>query len=283
MTEEKTINELIEFGVINLDKPSGPTSFQTAERVKRIFGLKKMGHFGTLDPKVTGVLPIALNRACKIQNFFMRKDKTYVGVMRIHKNISKKLLQKEMDNFVGKIMQLPPLRSKVKREERERQVYYWNILEKNGKEILFETKVEAGTYIRKLIHDLGEKIGGGHMIELRRTQAGIFDENDKNFINLYDLEKIKDNEEELRKIIISGEEAIKRIMKTIQVKESSIKQLLFGKPLFQEDLKERTKERLIEDFKDEERIAAFSGEKLIGVYKTASEGEEIGKAEFVYN
>ena len=83
MTEEKTINELIEFGVINLDKPSGPTSFQTAERVKRIFGLKKMGHFGTLDPKVTGVLPIALNRACKIQNFFMRKDKDLTIELRL--------------------------------------------------------------------------------------------------------------------------------------------------------------------------------------------------------
>ena len=62
---QKTISELLKFSIVNIDKPSGPTSFQTDEFIKRALGLKKTSHFGTLDPKVTGVLPVALNRACK--------------------------------------------------------------------------------------------------------------------------------------------------------------------------------------------------------------------------
>ncbi len=87
--KQKSIKELLEFGIINLDKPSGPTSFKTAEMVKNKLNLRKMSHFGTLDPKVTGVLPIATNRACKLTRWFMKKDKTYVGIMKIHKKIDK--------------------------------------------------------------------------------------------------------------------------------------------------------------------------------------------------
>ena len=75
------------FSFINIDKPSGPTSFQVSQFIKQSLNLKKTGHLGTLDPKVTGVLPIALGRACKLNEIFMHKDKTYVGIMRIHKNI----------------------------------------------------------------------------------------------------------------------------------------------------------------------------------------------------
>ncbi len=88
--KDKSIDELLEFGIINIDKPSGPTSFKTAEMVKKKLGLRKTSHFGTLDPLVTGVLPVALNRACKLTGWFMKKDKTYVGVMKIHKDIEKK-------------------------------------------------------------------------------------------------------------------------------------------------------------------------------------------------
>lgn len=67
---KKTIKELLEFGIINIDKSSGPTSFDVSEFVKKKLGLRKTSHFGTLDPKVTGVLPVALNRACKLTGFF---------------------------------------------------------------------------------------------------------------------------------------------------------------------------------------------------------------------
>jgi H/ACA ribonucleoprotein complex subunit 4 len=70
--QEKSLKELLEFGILNIDKPSGPTSFDISDGVRKKLGLRKTSHFGTLDPKVTGVLPIALNRACKLTGFSWR-------------------------------------------------------------------------------------------------------------------------------------------------------------------------------------------------------------------
>jgi len=276
----KTIQELIEFGIINLDKPNNYTSFQAAEILGKMLGLRKFSHFGTLDPKVTGVLPIALNRACKLTGWFMKKNKTYIGVMKIHKPISEEKLREEMNKFLGKIMQLPPVRSRVKREEREREVYSWEILEidKEKNHVLFSCEVEAGTYIRKLISDLGEKIGGSHMLELRRTRAGIFSEKDNNFINLYELDKIKDNPEELAKIIIPADEAIRKIMPSIKVKKENEKNILTGKPIFLEDLEGKEFFKL----KDKEDFAVFS-DKFLGIYKKTMDNEILARSEWVKN
>jgi len=157
---KKTIKELLEFGVINIDKSRGPTSFAVSQFVKKTLGLAKTAHMGTLDPQVTGVLPVTLNRACKLSNWFMGQDKEYVGIMRLHGEVSDEELEKEMDKLRGKITQLPPVRSAVKRAEREREVKKFEILERKGKDVLFVAIVEAGTYIRKLCSDLGDEIGG---------------------------------------------------------------------------------------------------------------------------
>jgi len=126
----KDINELLNFSLINIDKPAGPTSYSVSEFVKRQLKLKKTSHMGTLDPKVTGVLPITLGRACKLAGYFIKHDKEYVGILETHKNQDIKKLQNLIDeNFVGKIKQTPPHRSAVKREERERMVYNWDLTE----------------------------------------------------------------------------------------------------------------------------------------------------------
>ena len=96
---EKSIQELLEFGILNIDKPSGPTSFNVSDFARKRLnnaGIKagKTSHFGTLDPKVTGVLPIALNRACKLTGFFLGEDKEYVGIMRFHEEISLEAIEK---------------------------------------------------------------------------------------------------------------------------------------------------------------------------------------------
>src|SRR3989344_540561 len=112
----KTTKELLEFGIINVDKPSGPTSFDTSEFVMKALKLRKTSHFGTLDPKVTGVLPVALNRGCKLTGFFLGEDKEYVGIMRIHEPVEEKELQEMINSrFLGKIKQLPPVKSRVAR------------------------------------------------------------------------------------------------------------------------------------------------------------------------
>ena len=275
--KEKSIQELLNFGIINIDKPAGPTSFSVTDFIRKSLGVNKTSHMGTLDPAVTGVLPILTGRACRLSDYFMHKDKTYVGVMRLHEKIKINELEKTIERFIGKITQLPPVRSRVKRAERQREVKTFKILEINGKDILFETQVQAGTYIRKLIHDIGLEIGGAHMLELRRIKAGIFTE--EKLVNLYDFEKAaeeykKGNEEQLKKIIISAEEAIKKVLPAVQITEINLKQLLTGKPLMKNDV--------FSEIKDE-KFAAFAREKFIGVYKKSEEKDIVAKPEFVFN
>jgi len=278
--KQKPISDLISFSIINIDKPAGPTSFSVDLIVKKALGLNKTSHFGTLDPQVTGVLPIALGRACRLSDYFMHKDKTYVGIMHLHEEISDERLRKEIKSFTGKIMQLPPVKSRVKREIREREIKKFEILEREGKDVLFIAEVQAGTYIRKLIHDLGEKIGGAHMLELRRTQAGIFSEEDESFINLYDFEKAVEefkagNEQALRKILIPAEIALLKVMPSIQVKKEKIKQILTGKPLMKMDITEK--------LPSEEKFALFLDNRLIGIYRKSEESDIIARPEFVFN
>ncbi len=282
----KPISELIEFCIINLDKPSGPTSHDAVEKIKRIFNARKAGHFGTLDPLVTGVLPIALNRACKLSNYFMKKDKQYVGKMLLHKDISEQELKIEMDKFIGKIMQKPPIKSRVKRVLRERNINKFKIINKIKRVVEFESDVQAGTYIRKLCSDLGERIGGAHMIELRRVRAGIF-KIDKSY-TLEEIEKAfkaykKGDEKPLREILIPAE-IIQQIITKTDVKKEVVRELLNGKPLMKKDLENEKK------IPNSELISVFCKDKFIGIYKTitssSSEDENskiVAKPEFVKN
>src|SRR3990167_8685395 len=138
---EKLIKELLEFSIINIDKPSGPTSFGVDVIIKKALNISKTSHFGTLDPIVTGVLPVALNRACRLMGSFIGKNKTYVGIMKLYEDITLEKLKEEIKPFLGTIIQLPPVKSRVKRVERERTIYTFKILEKNEKNVLFETEV----------------------------------------------------------------------------------------------------------------------------------------------
>jgi H/ACA ribonucleoprotein complex subunit 4 len=272
----KTISELLNFSIVNMDKPTGPTSFGVDSIVKRMINASKISHAGTLDPMVTGVLPLMLNRACRLSDYFMHKNKTYVGILRVHREIGQKELEKEIENFIGKIMQLPPVKSRVKREIREREIFTFKILEQDGKDFLFETEVQAGTYIRKLVSDLGDRIGGAHMLELRRTKAGIFSE--ENIVSLYQFEEAVNewengNEEKLRKILIPAEKALEKVLPAVHVKPELVKQLLTGKPLHRGEAK----------LGKEEKFAVFSEDKFIGIYKKVDEDEIVARAEFVFN
>ncbi|MCW1301853.1 MAG: RNA-guided pseudouridylation complex pseudouridine synthase subunit Cbf5, partial [Candidatus Parvarchaeota archaeon] len=114
--------------------------------------------------------------------------KEYIALMHVHKDFNEDELKKSVSSFIGKINQLPPARSNVKRQYRERTVYYLDILEIDGRDVLFKVGVESGTYIRKLINDIGEKSGlGAHMVELRRTKVADLTEDD-GLATLQDLE-----------------------------------------------------------------------------------------------
>lgn len=295
----KGIKKLLNFGVLNIDKPAGPTSFSVSKFVKKKLGLNKTSHMGTLDPKVTGVLPITLGRACKLAGYFIRHDKTYVGVLETHKNCDIVKLQKLIDdNFVGKIKQTPPYRSAVARREREREVFYWNLLEadENGKVFLFECKVEGGTYVRKLCSDLGDMIGGAHMGELRRTQAGVFDEcasmrvceyasmkpSFERVVDLYEFEKAVEaygcgDDSLLRGMIVSAEEAIREVLPVVEVDKSALKSLYVGRPLLKSNVVGGV------EVKKDEVFALFCGDVFVGIYKKGDEKDVFGRAEFVKN
>jgi H/ACA ribonucleoprotein complex subunit 4 len=185
--EERSTEDLLKYGIVNVDKPKGPTSHQTSDFVKKILKVNKAGHSGTLDPGVTGVQPIAFGKATRIVQFLLTAPKEYVCVMHLHKIVEEEKLREAIQQFIGKIRQLPPVKSAIKREERTREIYEFEILEIEGQDVLFRVLCQAGTYIRKLCHDIGELLEvGAHMAELRRTQAGPFRE-EHNLVTLNDL------------------------------------------------------------------------------------------------
>ncbi|MEK6909495.1 MAG: RNA-guided pseudouridylation complex pseudouridine synthase subunit Cbf5, partial [Candidatus Aenigmatarchaeota archaeon] len=113
---DRTIEELINSAVIITDKHSGPTSHQVSAWVRDIFDVKSGGHSGTLDPSVTGVLPVALENATKVMPVLTGLDKEYIGVMHLHKEVPEDILRNMIiEKFIGKIRQRPPVKSAVAR------------------------------------------------------------------------------------------------------------------------------------------------------------------------
>ncbi|MBR9680265.1 MAG: RNA-guided pseudouridylation complex pseudouridine synthase subunit Cbf5 [Candidatus Altiarchaeota archaeon] len=232
---ERDLKEILDKGIIVLDKPAGPTSHQVTAWVKQILGAKKAGHSGTLDPGVTGVLPIMLNSSTKIVQGLLKSPKEYVGVMYLHGEVKKSKLMKVIKEFEGDIMQVPPAKSAVKRRSRKRTVYYFEVLEIKDRQVLFKTLVEAGTYIRKLCHDMGVALGvGANMKELRRTKAGPFTEN--TVVTLHELKegweiyKEKGDESFLKKLIRPVEEGLYGTPK-VYVKSSAVSSITHGASL----------------------------------------------------
>lgn len=231
--EDRKTEEIINYGIVNIDKPKGPTSHQVSDYVQKILHINKSGHSGTLDPAVTGVLPVALGRATRIVQALLKAGKEYVAVMHLHKEVDEgKLRETIKKHFLGKIQQMPPLKSSVKRQLRTRTVYYLEILEIDGKDVLFNVGTEAGTYIRKLIHDIGKKLEiGAHMAELRRTKAGPFDESA--LFTLHELSdayyfwKDENNDKFLRKIIQPVENGTNHLPK-VWVFDTTVESICHG-------------------------------------------------------
>ncbi len=232
--EKRTIEQLMEYGVINLNKPQGPTSHQTVAWIRDILKLKKISHTGTIDPMVSGVLVVMLNESVKATELIGHEEKEYVALMHVHHQFPREIVEKSIKKFIGKIKQLPPLKSAVARRERIREITDIQILEINGKDVLFKVRCEAGTYIRRLVDDIGKDLKcGAHMAELRRIRAGIFRENDS-----FTMHKLKDaweiyketgDEARLRKIIKPLEEILQALnIKKIMIKDSAVNKICNG-------------------------------------------------------
>ena len=221
---------------------------------------------------MTGVLPVALENATKAMPVLMGLEKEYVGVMHLHKQIDENLLRQTCLDFVGKIVQVPPVKSAVARRPREREIKFFDILEIEGKDVLFKVGCEAGTYVRKLVHDFGKKLGiGAHMTELRRTRAGNFTEDQAHsLVEIKDAYEFwKEGEEKfLRKILIPVEHAILHVKKVF-VKDSAIDSICHGSPVFVSGIS-----RIQEGIVKGENVAVYSlKEELValGIAKMTSE------------
>lgn len=234
--DERPLEDHIKRGIINLDKPSGPTSHEIDSWVKRILNVEKTGHGGTLDPKVTGVLPVGIDYATRVIQLLLGADKEYVCLMHLHEEIPEGRIRDILKEFQGKIFQTPPIKSAVKREMRVRNIYYVDILELDGQDVLFKIGCEGGTYIRKYCHDVGEALGiGAHMAELRRTKSGPFKE-DETLITLQDLTdayhiwKEEGDESLIRNCILPMELAVKHLPKII-IRDSAVDAVCHGADL----------------------------------------------------
>jgi H/ACA ribonucleoprotein complex subunit 4 len=232
MPHERSLKEHLEYGLVNLDKPSGPTSHQVDAWIKKILNLDKVGHGGTLDPNATGVLPIALGNTAKALQILLTAGKEYVGIMKIHKNIDSKKLLEICKGFVGEIYQIPPVRSAVKRVKRKRHIYYLEVLEIEDRQVLFRVGCQAGTYIRTLCVDIGKKLGcRAHLSELRRTKVGNLIE--ENSVNLQDIKdayifwKEDKEEKDIRSKILPLEYLLKNLPKIV-IRDSAVDAICHG-------------------------------------------------------
>ena len=234
--DKRTVEQLLNYGFILLDKPNGPTSHETVAWIKKILNVAKAGHSGTLDPPVSGLLPIGLGEATKALGVLLLGPKEYHALGRLHTLPSKEKLDSVLNQFQGEIYQKPPQRSSVSRQTRIRKIYEIEVIEQKERLLLLRILCEAGTYIRKIIYDMGEVLGSGAtMIELRRTRVGQFSE-DSNLVKMHDLVdayalwKENNDNSKLLRMIMPIEHTLSEV-KSVVIRDSAVDALCHGAQL----------------------------------------------------
>ena len=223
---------MLDYGLIALDKPRGPTSHEVVAWVRKMLGVDRAGHSGTLDPPVSGLLPIGLGQGTKALSLLLLFPKEYKGVMRVHSSVPTKQLKAIVAEFTGEIFQRPPQRSSVSRQVRSRTIYELDIGETKGNIHLFSCLCESGTYIRKLVYDIGEVLGvGATMVELRRTLVGPLKESD-GFVTMHQLSdavfKLRSGDESTLRELIKPIEDSLGATKRIVMRDSAVDAICHG-------------------------------------------------------
>jgi len=232
----RTIEDYVKSGCINLDKPVNPSSHEVVAWIKRILRVQKTGHSGTLDPKVSGCLIVCIEKATRLVKSQQSAGKEYIGIVRFHSPIDEaKKVAQALETLSGALFQRPPVIAAVKRNLRIRTIYESKLVEFDQKKnmAIFWVSCEAGTYVRTLCVHLGLLLGtGGIMQELRRTRSGIQSEND-NMVTMHDLldaqyafDHYKD-ESYLRRVI-KPLEALLVSHKRIIMKDSAVNAVCYG-------------------------------------------------------
>ena len=237
--EARPLTEYLKYGVINLDKPSNPSSHEVVAWIKRILKVEKTGHSGTLDPKVTGCLIICLNRATRLAKSQQSAGKEYVAVLKLAEPIeSEERLRECLKVFSGPVFQKPPAIAAVKRQLRVRSIYDTKLYEVDAEKglAIFWVSVEAGTYVRTLCEHIGLMMGSeGVMEELRRVRSGCISENDA----LYTMHDVldaqhkyeQDGDEGYLRTVVQPLETLLVSFPRIVVKDSSVNSICYGAKL----------------------------------------------------
>ena len=247
--DERSVPELLAFGVVNLDKPPGPSSHQVAGWLRDMAddavaaatdrpddaGVERAAHAGTLDPKVTGCLPVLLGDATRAAQVFDDARKGYVAVLELH-GIAPTDFESVVAEFEGPILQKPPRKSAVTRRLRERTVHALDVLEREDRRALLHVECDPGTYVRKLCHDLGLALGtGAHMGALRRVRTGTFD--DAALVTMHDLQdalafwREDGDEAPIRDMVAPAERALEHLPR-VTVAANAAEQVAEGAPVY---------------------------------------------------
>ncbi|MBI5228322.1 RNA-guided pseudouridylation complex pseudouridine synthase subunit Cbf5 [Candidatus Micrarchaeota archaeon] len=264
MDLQKKLDDKLSNSIIIINKPPGQSSHEITTFVKKITGVSRSGHAGTLDPEVSGVLPVALGRATKLIQYIAGKEKTYVGIIKFKKKISKIEVEKLFKEFTGTITQTPPKISAVKKVARKRTIYSLKLIEadEQKKLFLFEARVDAGTYIRTLCEDIGEKCGGAYMEELRRIAVGKIGEKQthtmQQLIDAMYFYKNKNDSAMLESMLVKPEDLID--LPKVYIKETALKSVLTGAQIMMPAIEK------LEGFVGiDEKVAIYCGDKFYGV------------------
>lgn len=258
---QETPEALLRNGVIIINKPPGHTSHEITTFVKKIAGSARAGHAGTLDPDVSGVLPVALGRATKLLQYIAGADKVYVGIMKFRQPQPQAAIANLFARFTGTLTQTPPKMSAVRKAPRRRTVHSLRLLEARGNLALFEARVDAGTYIRTLCEDMGKECGGARMEELRRTAVGGITERQawrmEDLIDAVWLWKNRNDASLLTRMVRPPEEFID--LPRVLIKESALAAILNGAQLTVPGIER------IGDVSKGDRVAIYCGRRFAGV------------------
>ncbi len=255
--EKRSIPDLLEKGFFIVDKPFGPTSKQVSNWVKEELDLRKAGHFGTLDPNATGILPVGINRGTRVSKALSEARKEYIFEAELEDQKDLEDIKKAVKGFEGVNTQIPPERSAVKREEREREVYGTETIEIEDNRLLGRVTCESGFYVRVMIRQMGEKLGTpAEMVELRRTRQGELTEDEADTLqDIVDAHKFyieNGEEEQLREVLHPVEKAVSHVKKVV-IKDSAVNAVANGA-----DLGTGGISKLQGDIKEGERIAIMT-------------------------
>lgn len=221
-------------GVIVIDKPMGPTSHQVTSWVRDMLGVSKAAHGGTLDPRVTGVLPVGVGVAVRAMDSLHHGTKEYVGVMKMHGSIDRARLDEVTEEFTAEVIQTPPVRSAVRRAPRTRTIHSFEIMETDDRNVLFRVECDSGTYVRSLCVDIGDALGiGAHLQDLRRTRAGTM--MDADVVSLHDLKDAleghaRGESDDLDKMLRPLEVVLQHLP-SVEVKDSAVDAICHGADL----------------------------------------------------